>query len=263
MPAIAVNGAAGRMGRRIISLLAKAPDSQLVCALERAEHPQLGLEAGQLAGAGDLGVKIGEEITGSPDVLIDFSSPQGCLGRAHQCAEKGIGLVIGTTGFSAEQNREIEQQLAQKIPVLKAPNMSLGVNLLFRLVREVASSLGEEYDVEIVESHHRRKKDAPSGTAQKLAESACEALQWDPQEAITYGREGLTGERPAQQLCIHAVRGGDIVGEHTVMFAGEAERIELTHRASGRDLFARGALRAARFIAEQPPGLYDMQDVLF
>lgn len=259
----AVNGAAGRMGQRIIGLLAQNPDCRLVCALERADHPRIGTDAGEVAGAGELGVELADQISGSPDVLIDFSSPEACLSRARECAQAGIGLVIGTTGLSAEQDREIESKLAREVPVLKAPNMGLGVNLLFRLVQEVAAALGTDYDVEIVESHHRRKKDAPSGTAQKLAENICEALDLGAEDTIIYGREGLTGERPAEQVGVHAVRGGDIVGEHTVMFAGEGERIELTHRAGSRDLFALGAIRAARFIAQQQPGLYDMQDVLF
>jgi 4-hydroxy-tetrahydrodipicolinate reductase len=251
------------MGRRIIKLLSEDPECRLVCALERPNHPDLGAAAGGLAGAGDLGVTIQSDIEGSPDVLIDFSSPRGCMERAQECAENGIGMVVGTTGLSEDQEREIEQNLARDIAVLKAPNMGLGINLLFELVKNVAQALGEEFDVEIVESHHRRKKDAPSGTALKLADNACEALGWTPDTSIIYGREGLTGERPERQIAVHAVRGGDIVGEHTVLFAGEGERIELTHRASSRDLFARGAVRAARFVAQQPAGLYTMQDVLF
>jgi 4-hydroxy-tetrahydrodipicolinate reductase len=260
---LAVNGAAGRMGRRIIGLVAESSRFQLVCALEQPEHPEIGTDAGKLAGAEKLGVNVTPHLSGGPDVLIDFSAPKATLRRARECADAKIGLVIGTTGLSAEQEREIETDIARSIPVLKAPNMGLGVNLLFGLVQQVAAALGDDYDVEIIESHHRRKKDAPSGTAGELAKNVCEALGWDADEALTYGREGLTGERPTRQLCVHAVRGGDIVGEHTVLFAGEGERIELTHRASSRDLFARGSLRAARFVAEQPPGSYDMQDVLF
>ncbi len=263
MTRIAVNGAAGRMGRRIISLLTEEPDCTLVCALEQQGHPELGKDAGLVAGVGELGVSISERISQTPQVLLDFSAPEATLARARECAQLGTAMAIGTTGLSADQLDEIRREVASKIPVLVAPNMSVGINLLLKLVGEVARALGQHYDVEIVEVHHRRKKDAPSGTALKLAHTICEALGWDRQDVLTYGRQGVVGERPRKQLAVHAVRGGDVVGDHTVIFAGEGERIELTHRASSRDVFARGAIRAAHFLAACKPGLYSMSDVLF
>jgi len=185
------------------------------------------------------------------------------LARAVECAELGTAVVVGTTGFSDEQRRTFEREVASKVPVLIAPNMSVGMNLLFELVAEVAGVLGEEYDIEIVEMHHRRKKDAPSGTALKLAERICERMSWHAGEVLLGGRHGMVGERPRRQLAVHAVRGGDVVGDHMVIFAGQGERIELIHRATSRDVFARGALRAARFLVGRPPGLYGMKDVLF
>lgn len=263
MTKVAVNGAGGRMGQKVISLVAENDDCDLTCALEDSGHAKIGIDAGEFVGAGHLGIPLGYELSKDVDVLIDFSAPQATLDRARECVQNGIAMVIGTTGFSADERSELEETAAQKVPVLIAPNMGLGVNLLFGLVGEVARALGEDYDVEIIETHHRRKKDAPSGTAGKLAENICEAQGWDPDDAVVYGREGLTGERPSNQLGIHAVRGGGVVGEHTVIFAAEGERIELTHRAQGRDLFAQGAVRAALFLADQPAGLYDMEDVLF
>jgi len=260
---LAVNGAAGRMGRRIIALIAQEPQCTLVCALERADHPELGKDAGIAAGVSPLDVAIGTEIAGAPQVLLDFSSPDAALARARECARLGVAVVLGSTGLSQAQLEEIELNVAREVPVLTAANMSLGINLLLRLVAEVAAALGTSYDVEIIECHHRLKKDAPSGTALKLAESVCQAMSWDPEQALLYGREGMVGERPRQQVAVHAVRGGDVVGDHTVVFAGEGERIELVHRASNRDVFARGALRAARFLPGRAPGLYGMADVLF
>ncbi len=260
---LVVNGAAGRMGRRIIALASEARDCAVVCALERPGHPDLGKDAGLVAGIAELAVRIQETISGAPDVLLDFSTPDACAVRAEECARLGIPVVIGTTGLSEEQHRRIRCEVATRVPVLIAPNMSVGVNLLCMLVGEVASVLGEDYDVEIVEMHHRHKKDAPSGTALQLARCICEKLSWDCGKALLYGRQGMTGERPRRQLAVHAVRGGDGVGDHTVIFAGEGERIELTHRASSRDIFARGALRAARFLVGRAPGLYSIKDVLF
>ena len=262
MVRIAVNGAAGRMGRRIICLLTEEKDCELACALERQGHPDLGKDAGLLAGIGELGIPLTDRISGKPNVLLDFSAPEATLARALECARLGTAVVIGTTGLSEEQKHRIQLEVASVVPVLVASNMSLGVNVLLRLVGEVARALGEQYDIEIIETHHRRKKDAPSGTALALAERLCRALHWKPEEALTYGRSGMVGERPRRQLGMHAVRGGDVVGDHTVIFAGEGERIELTHRASSRDVFARGAIRAARFLNGKAPGLYSMEDML-
>jgi len=246
-----------------VALLGELEDCALVCALERPGHPELGKDAGAVAGVGELGVPIQESICAAPDVLLDFTSPEASLARAVECAGLGTAVVVGTTGFSDEQRRTFEREVASKVPVLIAPNMSVGMNLLFELVAEVAGVLGEEYDIEIVEMHHRRKKDAPSGTALKLAERICERMSWHAGEVLLGGRHGMVGERPRRQLAVHAVRGGDVVGDHMVIFAGQGERIELIHRATSRDVFARGALRAARFLVGRPPGLYGMKDVLF
>jgi 4-hydroxy-tetrahydrodipicolinate reductase len=259
---IAVSGAAGAMGRRVIALMREFQGCELVAALERPGHPDLGKDAGILAGLEPNGVQLSASMSGDPDALIDFSSPDAAVERATECAERGVAVVVGTTGLSSEQMAEMKERVAPHVPVLIAPNMSLGVNLLFRLVEDVARALGEGYDVEIVEAHHRRKKDAPSGTAMELARRICKALKRDPNAALSYGRQGLAGPRKAAEIGVHAVRGGDIVGDHMVMFAADGERIELTHRATSRDVFARGAIRAAIFVTGQRPGMYSMQDVL-
>jgi len=259
---IAVNGAAGAMGKRVIALLKEFQGCELVAALERPGHPDMGKDAGVLAGLEPDGVQVSASMSGDPDVLIDFSSPGAAMERAIECAERGVAALVGTTGLTSEQVAEIKERVARRVPVLIAPNMSLGINLLFRLVEDVARALGEGYDVEIVETHHRRKKDAPSGTAMELARRICKALNRDPNAALSYGRQGLAGPRKPQEIGIHAVRGGDIVGDHTVMFMADGERIELTHRATNRDVFARGAIRAAVFLAGQRPGMYSMQDVV-
>jgi 4-hydroxy-tetrahydrodipicolinate reductase len=259
---IAVNGAAGAMGRRMICRIAEREGLSLAAALERADHPDLGADVGTLAGAGALGVPLSSELRGDADVLVDFSAPAAAVARAAECAEKGVPIVIGTTGLSAAQLREIRESAAAKTPVLMAPNMSIGVNLLFRLVEEVASALPEGYDLEIIETHHRRKRDAPSGTALEIGRRACRALGREPDAVMVYGRQGAVGPRSEREVAIHAVRGGTVVGDHTVMFAGRGERLELTHRAESRDVFVEGALRAAEFLATQGPGLYSMDDVL-
>ncbi len=263
MTRIAMNGAAGRMGRRIVGLIEEKSECELVCAIESKDHSLIGQDAGKIAGSDELGVTLQTEMDNTPDVLIDFSAPEACMQRARECVERGIAMVVGTTGFDSEQKRTLENEVAEQIPVLIAPNMGLGVNLLFQLTQQVAEALSDGYDVEIIETHHRRKKDAPSGTAGKLAENVCEARGWDREKAITHGREGLIGERPEDQVGVHAVRGGGVVGDHTVVFAGEGERIELTHRAQSRDLFAQGALSAALYLDGQDNGLFSMQDVLF
>lgn len=259
---IAVNGAAGAMGKRVVSLIAEAEDCELVAALEAPGHPDLGKDAGAVAGTEPLGVQLSCELSGKPEVLVDFSTPEATLARARDCADGGVAILIGTTGLSAEQRAEIEEQIASKVAVLIAPNMSLGVNLLYSLVEHTARALPTGYDIEIVETHHRRKKDAPSGTAMELARRICRTLERDEDSVLRYGRHGPVGQRGTEEIAIHAVRGGDIVGEHVVIFAGEGERIELTHRAGSRQVFALGAIQAARFLLNQPPGLYSMQDVL-
>ncbi|KPK65527.1 MAG: 4-hydroxy-tetrahydrodipicolinate reductase, partial [Planctomycetes bacterium SM23_32] len=222
---VAVNGAAGAMGRQVIGAVARSGDCQLVAALERSDHPDLGKDAGLLAGVGPLGVALSAELAGEPDVLVDFSAPESAVSRARQCAARGVALVIGTTGLSDQQTAVIEQEAAARVPVLVAPNMSLGVNLLFQLAEQAALALGGGFDVEIVEAHHRRKKDAPSGTAMELSRRLCAALGRDADSDVRHGRRGAVGPRAPEEIGIHAVRGGDIVGDHTVIFAGEGERL--------------------------------------
>ncbi|MFO7899802.1 MAG: 4-hydroxy-tetrahydrodipicolinate reductase [Planctomycetota bacterium] len=258
---IGVNGAAGRMGKRLVALVAEANDLELVCALEADDHEACGRDAGEVAGAGPVEVPIAATMEARPDVLIDFSSPASTVARAAECAAAGTALVVGTTGLGDDQVAELEAA-SKQVACVFAPNMSVGVNVLAILARRAAEALGPDYDVEVVEAHHRFKKDAPSGTALKLARAAADGLHRELDEVVVYGRRGMTGERTSQEIGIHAVRAGDIVGEHTVMFATLGERIELRHSAHSRETFARGALRAARFVAGQQPGLYSMEDVL-
>ncbi len=257
-------GAAGRMGGRIISCAGSEPDLKIVGAVDRPGHPDLGRDAGELGGAGKIGCPLTDslaEVINGGDVVIDFSAPETAAENAATAAAAGKSLVVGTTGLGPEDERAL-RTAAEGIACVFSPNMSVGVNLLFRLVGETAEALGETYDVEIVEAHHRLKKDAPSGTAKKLAAAVAAALQRDLSEAAVYGREGQVGERTREEIGIHAVRAGDIVGDHTVIFSTPGERLELTHRAHSRDTFARGALRAARFAAAAGPGFYSMRDVL-
>ncbi len=261
---IAVCGAAGRMGRRIVALTHEHPEMEIVGALEFPKHPALGNDAGEVAGIGHIAVPITSdlgEVLKKCDVLVDFSSPETSLRNIRAAAEAGKAIVVGTTGFSETQRTEIEK-IGPITRCLVAPNMSVGVNLLFNLTEMVARTLGDSYDVEIIEAHHNLKKDAPSGTAVKLAQVAAHALDRDLEEVGVYGRKGIIGERKSREIGVMAVRGGDIVGEHTVMFVTGGERIELIHRAHSRDALAKGAVRAALWIYSQPPGLYDMQDVL-
>lgn len=259
--AVGVNGAAGRMGRRLIGLIAEAEDLKLVSAVEHAGSPALGRDAGAQAGVGDLGVVVSEEFSPQVDVVVDFSTPAGTLSALRFCLAYQKPIVIGTTGFSEPERAEVEAA-GHQIPCLVSPNMSVGVNLLFALVAEVARALGPGYDVEIVETHHRFKKDAPSGTALRLAEAIAEARSQDLSEVVVFGRRGRPGERRPGEIGIHAVRAGDVVGEHVVIFSTLGERVELVHRAHTRDCFARGALSAVRFLVGCPAGRYTMTDVL-
>ena len=258
---IAVSGAGGRMGRRVVSLVMAEPDLELVSACECDGHPDLGRDAGEVAGAGPAGIPVTDGIGGDPQVIIDFSLPRGTARAALKAAEIGVPLVTGTTGLGAKERAELESA-AGRVPVLAAPNFSLGVNVLFRLVRDVAQALGPGYDVEIVEAHHNQKADAPSGTALGLARAAAEALGRDVKRDLTHGREGKVGARKPTEIGVHAVRAGDIVGDHTVIFGGRGERVELIHRAHTRDTFVMGALRAARFLVGKPAGRYTMEQVL-
>ncbi len=261
---IAVTGAAGRMGGRIITAIREAEGVELSGAVERAGHELLGHDAGLVAGGVPLGVKISdslETVMETADVLIDFTFPEVTLRNLGACARLGKKVVIGSTGFTPEQRQEVEK-FAGKIPVVLAPNMSVGVNACFKLLKEAAQILGDNFDVEIVELHHNKKKDAPSGTAVRMGEIVADALGRDYRQVANCHREGMTGERTKEEIGMQTVRGGDIVGEHTVYFIGMGERIEITHRAMSRDMFARGAVRAAAWLAHQPAGVYDMQDVL-
>ncbi|MCK4325924.1 4-hydroxy-tetrahydrodipicolinate reductase [bacterium] len=261
---VIVTGACGRMGKRISSLVMAEKDMELVGAVERKGHPSLGKDIGELLGLGKKGVILQEDlkkVVNNGQVIIDFTAPGATLTHLRPAAEHKKAMVIGTTGFSEEELKGVKD-LAKNIPCLISPNMSLGVNLLFKVARDMARALGDGYDIEIVEAHHRRKQDAPSGTAKKLAEILSEARGKSLEKVAVYGRKGMTGERPKEAIGIHAVRGGDIVGDHTVIFAGEGERVELIHRAHSRDTFARGAIQAARFVTTAKEGLYSMQDVL-
>jgi len=250
MVKIVVNGALGRMGRRVIACAADDPDVEVVGAVDLMEHDGTPHVTADLAAA----------VTGA-DVVVDFTSHIGVPATIALVSNAGVPLVIGTTGLTRDEQSALEKAAA-RVPIVYAPNMSVGVNLLFRVVGEVAKTLGGGYDVEIVEAHHNQKKDAPSGTAKKLAENIAAALGRDLAADGVYGREGITGAREPSEIGVHAVRAGDIVGEHTVLFAGPGERIEITHRAHSRDTFARGALRAAKWNVGKPAKLYSMLDVL-
>lgn len=260
---VGVNGAAGRMGLMLVRLIADAADMKLSAALEAPDHPDMHRDAGILAGVGELDVNLSSDLSdaGTLEVMIDFSSPESTVACARLCADGGVPVVVGTTGLS---DAEIETALSAstQVPMVFAPNMSVGVNVLLDLVSRAATMLGDDYDVEIVETHHRFKKDAPSGTALKFAERIAEATGRNLATDLVHGRHGQTGLRSKREIGIHAVRAGDVVGEHVVTFATLGERVELVHRAHSRETFARGALRAARFIVGKPAGLYTMTDVL-
>ena len=260
---VVIAGSSGRMGRVLLEAVAAAPDLNLHAALERAGSPFLGRDAGELAG-GALGVAIADGVdaalTGA-DVLIDFTRPEASLIHLDACRRLGVAMVIGTTGFDAA-GREAIVAAARDIPIVFAPNMSVGVNLVLKLLDTAARALAEGYDIEIIEAHHRHKVDAPSGTALRMGEVIAQALGRDLRECAVYGREGVTGERQPSTIGFATVRGGDIVGDHTALFATLGERVEISHKASSRMTFALGALRAARFLAGKRQGLFDMQDVL-
>lgn len=261
---IAVAGVSGRMGRVLVEAIVQNPDATLGAALVREGSPLIGQDAGQLAGVGDLGCAIKDDLSTVLthfDVLIDFTSIEATLANLAVCRAYRRAMVIGTTGFSAEQ-KALLADAGRDIPLVFAPNMSIGVNVLLGVVAQTARLLGNGYDVEIIEAHHRHKVDAPSGTALRLGEAVAEAYGRDLAQVAVYGREGHTGERDPQTIGFATVRGGDVVGDHTVLFAGIGERVELTHKASSRMTFAQGAVRAANWLQHQPPGLYDMQDVL-
>ncbi len=258
---LAVTGAAGRMGKRIISLATESGDFKIVGALEYDQCPLLGVDAGTNAGIGELGVKITTEPTEKPDVMIDFSLPTGTEKWINYCKANNIALVVGTTGLDDSQ-KQMLKDAGSDIPTLLGANMSLGVNLLFKLVQDVASRLDEDYDIEIVEFHHRFKRDAPSGTALELGRHAAAGRDYNWPDCCQHGREGKDALREKQTIGMHAVRAGDIIGEHSVYFSALGETIEIRHNAHTRDTFVRGAIKAAKWLAGQKPGHYDMFSVL-
>ena len=260
---IAVAGASGRMGRMLIEAVQNAPDARLAGALDIPDSPALGADATAYLGdqSGILITSDLREGLKNAKYLIDFTRPEGTLAHLRVCRELGVNMVIGTTGFTEEQKAEI-QDAARDIAIVLSPNMAVGVNVVFKLLAQAAKALKEGYDIEIIEAHHRHKVDAPSGTALKMGEVVAEAVGRDLKECAVYGREGVTGERDPSTIGFATIRGGDVVGDHTVLFAGIGERIEITHKSSSRATYAQGSLRAVRFLAHQPHGFFGMDDVL-
>lgn len=264
MTRIAITGAGGRMGRTLVEACAEAQGLRLTAAVDRPGSSLIGADAGEVAGLGKLGVTIGDDLAAvidQFDVLIDFTIPEATAAHLDICRRAGRRMVIGTTGLTDDHKQQLDAA-AGDIALVFAPNMSVGVNLCLKLLDLAARVLGDEVDVEIIEAHHRHKIDAPSGTALRMGEVVAEALGRDLARCAVYGREGRTGERKRETIGFETIRAGDIVGEHTVMFAATGERVEITHKASSRMTFARGAVRAARWLMDQPSGRFDMQDVL-
>jgi len=261
---VIVAGAAGRMGSRLVALIKDSVALTLFGAVEEKGHHALGEDAGEIAGCGKAGIQITDDLPRlleRGDVVIDFSTPEATLHHLRAVGQRRRAMVIGTTGLNASELEELKS-MTRHIACVFSPNMSVGVNLIYKVIGEMAKTLGDEYDIEVIEAHHRLKKDAPSGTALKIAEVLASAVNRDLNQVGVYARKGLIGERKKQEIGIQTIRAGDIVGDHTILFGGMGERIEVTHRASSRDTFARGALRAAHWVVKQQPGLYDMMDVL-
>ncbi len=265
---VVVTGATGRMGSRIIGQVHDSEDLRLIGATDRPGSSHIGLDAGLAAGIGALEVQVWDDLAACLEasgetarVVVDFTNAEASATHARVAAERGVALVVGSTGFD-QVTRAAVERAAERIPVVMAPNMSASVNLMIELARLAAAALGTEVDVEILEVHHRGKKDAPSGTALRLGEVVASALDRDLGQVAVFGRRGNVGERTRREIGIHALRGSDVVGEHTVFFFGEGDRLEITHRAGSREAFAKGALRAARWVVNQAPGLYGMGDVL-
>ena len=260
---IAIAGCTGRMGRALLEAVNGDPAFSLAAAFDRPDNPAIGRDAGELFGS-PCGVMITDDAgaaIAAADCLIDFTRPEGTLAHLALAVERDTAMVSGTTGLSAEQREQLARA-AERIPVVFAPNMAVGVNAVFKLLESAARILNQGYDVEIIEAHHRLKVDAPSGTAIRMGEVVARELGRDLDQCAIYGREGVTGERDANTIAFSTIRGGDIIGDHTVMFAGIGERIEITHKSGGRMPYALGSLRAARFLAGRENGLFDMQDVL-
>ncbi|RTR37150.1 4-hydroxy-tetrahydrodipicolinate reductase [Shewanella canadensis] len=261
---VAITGGSGRMGRTLIEAARQQPSILLGAAIERAGSTLIGVDAGELAGVGAMNVAITDsldKVVDDFDILIDFTSPEASIVHTDWCAKNGKAIVIGTTGFNHAQKEQISAY-SESTPIVMAPNMAVGVNLMWKLLEVAAKVMGDYTDIEIIEGHHRYKKDAPSGTALKMGEVIAEALGRDLEKCAVYGREGITGERDRETIGFSTIRAGDLVGEHTAMFADIGERIEITHKASSRMTFANGAMRAASWLVDQDPGLYDMQQVL-
>lgn len=261
---IAIMGAAGRMGKVLIEAVSEADGLELGAAIVEPGSSLVGADAGEMSGVGKTGVLMVDDLDKAKDdfdVLVDFTFPDLTLRNARFCRSNGKKMVIGTTGMNEAEKSELGQA-AKDIPIMFAPNMSVGVNVVLNLLRTAAQALGDDYDVEIIEAHHRHKKDSPSGTAVRMGEVVADALGRNLQECAVYGREGFVGERSRTEIGFETIRGGDVVGDHTVLFAGIGERVEITHKASSRMTFAKGAMRAALWLADKPAGLYDMQDVL-
>lgn len=264
MRRIAVMGAAGRMGKTLIEAVQQAPGAGLTAAVDRPDSSLVGADAGELAGLGRIGVILSDDLNrvlDDFDVLIDFTHPSVTLANLDICRKAGKAMVIGTTGFTPEEKQRL-LDAAREIPIVFAANFSVGVNLCLKLLDTAARVLGDEVDIEIIEAHHRHKVDAPSGTALRMGEVVAEALGRDLRQVAVYGREGQTGARARETIGFATVRAGDVVGDHTVLFAADGERVEITHKASSRMTFAKGAVRAALWLQAQSAGLYDMQDVL-
>lgn len=262
--AIGIVGAGGRMGRMLVQTISALEQCQLVAASERPGSELIGQDAGEVAGVGQLNVVITDSVDqlfAQDRVIIDFTLPKATLIHLDHAVAMGSPMVIGTTGFDAIGKERIEKA-AQKIPIVFAPNFSVGVNLMFRVAADMARVLEESFDIEIIEAHHRHKVDAPSGTALGLGQAIAHSIQRNLEDVAVYGREGVTGERDRKTIGFATIRGGDIVGDHTALFAGEGERLEITHKASSRMIFAKGAVRAALWVYGRSPGLYDMGDIL-
>jgi len=259
---LAITGACGRMGLRIASLALQDKNFQIVSVMERKDHPDFGKKYGPMIGDSNLNVNVTETLQDQPDVIIDFTAPASTAGWIKTAADHKIPMVIGTTGLS-DTELSLVKDASRTIPIVQAPNMSIGMNLLFKLVQQMSQVLGEEYDIEITEQHHRFKKDAPSGSALGLLEAAAKGRGKDPKQIAIFGREGREALRAPGQIAVHALRLGDTVGEHTVYFGSLGETVSISHSAHSRDTFALGAVRAAAWIIGKPPRHYTMQDVLF
>ncbi len=261
---IVINGILGRMGREIAAIVNSDDNAKLAGGTEVSTNPEIGKDIGDLLAVGNKGIALESDpavFAKEGNVFIDFTAPVSTIALANTIKGTGAGIVIGTTGLSAEEKKAIDQ-LSKENPVLFSPNMSMGVNFFFHLTKIASEKLGLNFDIEIIEAHHHFKKDSPSGTARRLGEIAAEAIGSTYEEAVVDGRSGIVGERPKKEIGMHAVRGGDIVGDHTVLFAGPSERIELKHQAHSRSVFAQGAVAAAKWLSGKPAGLYSMNDVL-